>query len=67
MSEINEKVDFSGDLESIDVSNPLMFQQDAFRTVFKRLRDEAPVHYCRESAFDLRPKFCYPSHRFVAR
>lgn len=51
MSEINEKVDFSGDLESIDVSNPLMFQQDAFRTVFKRLRDEAPVHYCRESAF----------------
>ena len=51
MSEINEKVDFSGDLESIDVSNPLMFQQDAFRTVFKRLRDEAPVHYCQESAF----------------
>ncbi len=51
MSEINEKVDFSGDLESIDVSNPLMFQQDAFRTVFKRLRDEAPVHYCPESAF----------------
>jgi len=38
-------------LESIDVANPYLFAQDVHRPWFKRLRDEAPVHYCADSFF----------------
>ena len=38
-------------LEQVDVSDPMIFKQDAFRPVFERLRREAPVHYCADSAF----------------
>jgi len=38
-------------LEAIDVSDPRLLQQDAWRPYFARLRDEAPVHYCADSAF----------------
>jgi cytochrome P450 len=38
-------------LESIDVSDPRLLEQDAWRPYFARLRDEAPVHYCADSAF----------------
>ena len=38
-------------LENIDVSNPHLFAQDAHGPWFKRLRDEDPVHYCRDSFY----------------
>lgn len=38
-------------LEDIDVSNPFLFKQNRWQSYFKRLRDECPVHYQKESAF----------------
>ena len=36
-------------LAAIDVSNPSLYQQDVWQPYFRRLRREAPVHYCKES------------------
>ena len=36
-------------LDQIDVSDPELYQQDVWRPYFRRLRRDAPVHYCRES------------------
>lgn len=38
-------------LESIDVANPYLFAADMQGSWFKRLRDEAPVHFCADSFF----------------
>jgi len=38
-------------IETIDVSDPDLFQTDTQAAYFKRLRDEAPVHYLADSAF----------------
>lgn len=38
-------------LDQIDVSDPRLYQQDAWRPYFQRLREEAPVHYLEDSAF----------------
>lgn len=38
-------------LEDIDPSNPFLYRQDQWRAYFKRLRDEAPVHYQKDSPF----------------
>ena len=38
-------------LDSIDVSDPGLYQQDTWRPLFARLRREAPVHYCAESRY----------------
>ena len=38
-------------LEDIDVSNPFLYRQDKWRSYFKRLRDECPVHYQKNSPF----------------
>jgi cytochrome P450 len=38
-------------LEAIDVSDPRLYAEDAWRPWFARLREEAPVHYCADSAF----------------
>jgi hypothetical protein len=38
-------------LEDIDPSNPFLYRQDQWRAYFKRLRDEAPVHYQKNSPF----------------
>jgi cytochrome P450 len=48
MSEIAENVD-AIPLEEIDVSQPALYQNDAWRPYFARLRREAPVHYLAES------------------
>jgi len=37
-------------LEEIDVSHPGLYQQDVWQPYFRRLRREAPVHYCKESS-----------------
>ena len=36
-------------LDEINVSDPKLYQQDVWQPYFRRLRREAPVHYCRES------------------
>lgn len=38
-------------LETFDVSKAAIFQQNAHGEYFRRLRKEAPVHYCPESQF----------------
>ena len=38
-------------LNEIDVANPFLFGHDKQENWFKRLRDEAPVHYCEDSFF----------------
>ena len=38
-------------LEAFNVADPRLYQEDLWRPYFARLRREAPVHYCRESAY----------------
>ncbi|MBB4855245.1 cytochrome P450 [Mycobacteroides chelonae] len=38
-------------LSQIDVSNPFLYRQGRWLSYFQRLRDEAPVHYQRNSPF----------------
>ncbi len=38
-------------LDQIDVSNPRLYQADVIGPYFARLRREAPVHYCADSAY----------------
>ena len=51
MSEAFEPLGAGADLSGIDVSDPMIFKNDAFRPIFARLRRDAPVHYCKESPF----------------
>ncbi len=39
------------ELAEIDVSNPFLYKQKKWQSYFKRLRDEAPVHYQAQSPF----------------
>jgi cytochrome P450 len=36
-------------LEQFDLSDPTMFEQDFWQPVFKRLRDDSPIHYQEDS------------------
>ena len=38
-------------LDELDVSNPMLFKANAFWPYFERMRNEDPVHYCRDSPF----------------
>jgi cytochrome P450 len=38
-------------LESIDVSDPRLYQDDTWRPLFAQLRRDDPVHYCEASAY----------------
>ncbi|MDT0497574.1 cytochrome P450 [Algiphilus sp. W345] len=38
-------------LEDIDLSNPFLFRQNKWESYFKRLRDECPVHFQKNSLF----------------
>ena len=38
-------------IEDIDVSQPRLFSEDRIWPLFERLRRDAPVHYCRASAY----------------
>jgi len=40
---------YSLPLEAIDIANPYLFAADRQGSWFRRLRDEAPVHYCANS------------------
>ena len=37
-------------LDTIDVSDPQIYQDDTWRPLFAQLREQEPVHYCRDSA-----------------
>jgi cytochrome P450 len=43
--------DLAQPLDTIDVSDPAIYQQDTWQPLFARLRREAPIHYCPESRF----------------
>ena len=51
MKEASDPLNVGEDLSRVDVSDPMIFKNDAFRPIFARLRKEAPVHYCKESPF----------------
>lgn len=38
-------------LDEMDVSQPILLQQDCWQPWFDRLRAEEPIHYCKESLF----------------
>ena len=38
-------------LEQLNVSQPVLFQNDAHWAYFERMRREDPVHYCADSLF----------------
>jgi len=42
---------YSIPLDEIDVSQPILLQQDRWQPYFERLRAEDPIHYCKESLF----------------
>ena len=50
---VNEKIPDVDQLAltEIDISNPFLYGQGQWHSYFKRLRDEAPVHYQANSAF----------------
>ena len=52
-------------LEDIDVSDPALYEHDQWRPVFKRLRDEAPLHYCRDSIYG--PYWSVTSHDLIMK
>jgi cytochrome P450 len=50
-------------LGEIDVSNPALYQQDVWQPYFRRLRREAPVHYCKDSP--LGPYWSVTKHKDI--
>ena len=50
-------------LAEIDVSNPKLYQLDVWQPYFRRLRREAPVHYCKESP--LGPYWSITKHKDI--
>jgi cytochrome P450 len=50
-------------LDQIDVSDPALYQRDVWRPYFRRLRRDAPVHYCPESPMG--PFWSVTKHRDI--
>jgi cytochrome P450 len=50
-------------LDEFDVSNPKLYQDDVWEPYFRRLRREAPVHYCKESP--LGPYWSVTKHKDI--
>jgi cytochrome P450 len=50
-------------LDDIDVSNPALYQDDVWQPYFRRLRREAPVHYC--PASPLGPYWSVTKHKDI--
>ncbi len=50
MSEATQSDDVQSiPLDKLDVSDPILFQEDRWQPFFARLREEAPVHYCADT------------------
>jgi cytochrome P450 len=50
-------------LDEIDVSNPKLYQEEVWQPYFRRLRREAPVHYCEDSP--LGPYWSVTKHKDI--
>jgi cytochrome P450 len=50
-------------LDEIDVSNPKLYQDDVWQPYFRRMRREAPVHYCKTSP--LGPYWSVTKHKDI--
>ena len=50
-------------LDEIDVGNPKLYQEDVWQPYFRRLRREAPVHYCKASP--LGPYWSITKHKDI--
>ncbi|WP_417518153.1 cytochrome P450 [Minwuia sp.] len=53
------------ELDRIDVSDPAIYASDSWQPLFERLRAEAPVHYCADSAYG--PFWSVSSHDLIAQ
>lgn len=53
------------DLGRIDVSDPNLYATDSWRPLFDRLRTEAPVHYCADSAYG--PYWSVSTHDLITK
>ncbi|MEH6526056.1 MAG: cytochrome P450 [Sneathiella sp.] len=51
------------DLTDLNVSDPALYHGDAWRSAFARLRQEAPVHYCKDSAYG--PYWSVSNYQFI--
>ena len=49
--EVSKLDTWSVPIDQIDVSQPNLFKTNAHFAFFERLREEAPVHYCKDSVF----------------
>ena len=47
----NEDEPWTGHLDSVDISRARLFSKEIWRPYFKRMREEAPVYFHKESAF----------------
>ena len=51
------------ELADLDVSDPALYHDDRWRPAFARLRQQAPVHYCKDSAYG--PYWSVSSYQFI--
>jgi cytochrome P450 len=51
MNSVPQPDPYSISLDDIDVSNPSLYETDSHWPFFERLRNEAPVHFCKDSLF----------------
>ena len=51
MSSVLQQDPYATALDNIDVSNPSLYETDSHWPFFERLRNEAPVHFCKDSLF----------------
>ncbi|MEH6545918.1 MAG: cytochrome P450 [Sneathiella sp.] len=61
-SETSQDISTS-DLADLNVSDPALYHGDAWRPAFARLRQEAPVHYCKDSAYG--PYWSVSNYQFI--
>ena len=51
MSSVLQQDPYAIPLDDIDVANPSLYEADNHWPLFERLRNEAPVHFCKDSLF----------------
>lgn len=52
-------------LDRIDIADPALYESDAWRPLFRRLRAEAPVHYCPDSPYG--PYWSVSTHGLIMK
>lgn len=51
------------ELADLDVSDPALYHDDRWRPAFAQLRQQAPVHYCKDSAYG--PYWSVSNYQFI--